>query len=538
MSSESKKQFLFDDFILYSDGSLFHKNEQKHIPPKELGVLMILLESAGQVVKKEFIIESIWPEMIASDESLTRCIYTLRRILGETKEKKFIQTIYGRGYKLTKDVVVISPSQPKNEQRIIAILPFKSADKDESIFMHNELIQSLSKYAHNGIGILPATITSDCDSLEKLNKLISNINPDYYLIGQMIKSSPKRFKLFIEYVQSKGHKLIYHESIDLNKKETIEIINTKIWNIIKNNTPGLRWSIKNNNEIASMDTAIVYLHGKKNLYDYDVSSLKKSEKLFNYCINVNPYHSLPYSSLAETYISQIFLGLKKQKETLPLVHNALNMAVKLEPGNPVALGQLAFIKSIMKENTLASILFKQAKLLAPDLPETTYYEAMYQLSMKEYAQALNSISKCIEKDTLSIQFNITKAWLLYLNNRGNEAIECIQRLVASHQNHQMLNIMKYFLKMKLGLNSADKNLIHYIKKLDKYSILYKEITNKQSENNITSIHQYCTSVDNCIFFMKYDHKSLPHESTDTEECINSEKVIPPTINKGLFEQTW
>ncbi|EHB0476534.1 transcriptional regulator, partial [Escherichia coli] len=193
MSSESKKQFLFDDFILYSDGSLFHKNEQKHIPPKELGVLMILLESAGQVVKKEFIIESIWPEMIASDESLTRCIYTLRRILGETKEKKFIQTIYGRGYKLTKDVVVISPSQPKNEQRIIAILPFKSADKDESIFMHNELIQSLSKYAHNGIGILPATITSDCDSLEKLNKLISNINPDYYLIGQMIKSSPKRF---------------------------------------------------------------------------------------------------------------------------------------------------------------------------------------------------------------------------------------------------------------------------------------------------------------------------------------------------------
>ncbi|HDX6611133.1 TPA: winged helix-turn-helix domain-containing protein, partial [Escherichia coli] len=429
MSSESKKQYLFDDFILYSDGSFFYKNEQKHVPPKELGVLMILLESAGQVVKKEFIIESIWPEMIASDESLTRCIYTLRRILGETKDKKYIQTIYGRGYKFTKDVVVIAPNQPKNEQKVIAILPFKSVDKGESIYIHNELIQRLSKYVHNGIGILPATITSDCDSLSKLDELISNINPDYYLIGQLIKSTSKKTKLFIEYVQSNGHKLIYHESIDINKKESMEVINAKIWNVIKNNTPGLKWAIKNNDEIASMDTAIVYLNGKKNLYDYDVASLKKAEKLFNYCVNVNSYHSLPYCGLAETYISQTFLGLKKENDTLPLIYNALNMAVKLEPGNPLALSQLAFIKGILRENTLAGILFKQARLLASDLPGVTYYEALYQLSMKEYAQALHSINKCVEKDLSSIQFNIAKAWLLYLNNRGDEAIDCIQRLL-------------------------------------------------------------------------------------------------------------
>ncbi|PAZ32674.1 hypothetical protein APU34_00230, partial [Escherichia coli] len=117
---------------------------------------------------------------------------------------------------------------------------------------------------------------------------------------------------------------------------------------------------------------------------------------------------------------------------MPLIYNALNMAVKLEPGNPLALSQLAFIKGILRENTLAGILFKQARLLASDLPGVTYYEALYQLSMKEYAQALHSINKCVEKDLSSIQFNIAKAWLLYLNNRGDEAIDCIQRLLISN----------------------------------------------------------------------------------------------------------
>ncbi|PAZ67524.1 hypothetical protein APX83_01045, partial [Escherichia coli] len=127
---------------------------------------------------------------------------------------------------------------------------------------------------------------------------------------------------------------------------------------------------------------------------------------------------------------------------MPLIYNALNMAVKLEPGNPLALSQLAFIKGILRENTLAGILFKQARLLASDLPGVTYYEALYQLSMKEYAQALHSINKCVEKDLSSIQFNIAKAWLLYLNNRGDEAIDCIQRLLISNQNNQILHIME------------------------------------------------------------------------------------------------
>ncbi len=81
MDLENKFSYHFlEGLTLTEDGILTQGNEQVYIPPKELGVLIVLLESAGHVVLKDMIIESVWKNIIVSDESLTRCIYSLRCI--------------------------------------------------------------------------------------------------------------------------------------------------------------------------------------------------------------------------------------------------------------------------------------------------------------------------------------------------------------------------------------------------------------------------------------------------------------------------
>lgn len=83
MDLENKFSYHFlEGLTLTEDGILTQGNEQIYIPPKELGVLIVLLESAGHVVLKDMIIESVWKNIIVSDESLTRCIYSLRCIFG------------------------------------------------------------------------------------------------------------------------------------------------------------------------------------------------------------------------------------------------------------------------------------------------------------------------------------------------------------------------------------------------------------------------------------------------------------------------
>ncbi|EOR5338877.1 transcriptional regulator, partial [Escherichia coli] len=54
MDLENKFSYHFlEGLTLTEDGILTQGNEQVYIPPKELGVLIVLLESAGHVVLKD-----------------------------------------------------------------------------------------------------------------------------------------------------------------------------------------------------------------------------------------------------------------------------------------------------------------------------------------------------------------------------------------------------------------------------------------------------------------------------------------------------
>ncbi|SQI21718.1 invasion protein regulator [Salmonella enterica subsp. arizonae] len=82
------------------DGSLLRADKKVNIPPKEYAVLVILLEAAGEIVSKNTLLDQVWGDAEVNEESLTRCIYALRRILSEDKEHRYIETLYGQGYRL------------------------------------------------------------------------------------------------------------------------------------------------------------------------------------------------------------------------------------------------------------------------------------------------------------------------------------------------------------------------------------------------------------------------------------------------------
>ncbi len=79
------------------------------LEPKVMQVLVCLTAQAGQVVPKERLMRTVWPDTFVGDDVLTRCISELRRVFGdEVKEPRFIQTIPKSGYRLIAPVVIIS----------------------------------------------------------------------------------------------------------------------------------------------------------------------------------------------------------------------------------------------------------------------------------------------------------------------------------------------------------------------------------------------------------------------------------------------
>ena len=73
----------------------------------------MLAERSGQVVAREALLDRIWPGVVVADESLSRCIYELRRQLApaagdEQNYKEVIETLPKRGYRLNGEVTLVA----------------------------------------------------------------------------------------------------------------------------------------------------------------------------------------------------------------------------------------------------------------------------------------------------------------------------------------------------------------------------------------------------------------------------------------------
>jgi Tol biopolymer transport system component/DNA-binding winged helix-turn-helix (wHTH) protein len=72
---------------------------------KVMQVLLCLAAHAGQVVPKERLMQTVWPDTFVGDDVLTRAISELRRVFGDdAKEPRVIQTIPKSGYRLIAPV--------------------------------------------------------------------------------------------------------------------------------------------------------------------------------------------------------------------------------------------------------------------------------------------------------------------------------------------------------------------------------------------------------------------------------------------------
>ena len=88
---------------------LTHTRDQAR-PPVRLsnkanGVLMTLVEAEGQVVTRDNLMDSVWPDVVVGEEVLTHAIAELRRALGDTPRRpSYIETIHKAGYRLLAPV--------------------------------------------------------------------------------------------------------------------------------------------------------------------------------------------------------------------------------------------------------------------------------------------------------------------------------------------------------------------------------------------------------------------------------------------------
>jgi DNA-binding winged helix-turn-helix (wHTH) protein/tetratricopeptide (TPR) repeat protein len=90
-----------------------HGDTEVRLEPRVMDVLVCLASRAGEVVSRDTLNETVWRDVVVTDQAVTNCISELRDHLGDDRStNRVIETIPKRGYRLVAPVELPRVEEP------------------------------------------------------------------------------------------------------------------------------------------------------------------------------------------------------------------------------------------------------------------------------------------------------------------------------------------------------------------------------------------------------------------------------------------
>jgi Tol biopolymer transport system component/DNA-binding winged helix-turn-helix (wHTH) protein len=112
----------FGDYVLDAQRHTLRRGDRElNLGERALGVLKLLVENAGRVVTRQELIDTVWRDVVVSDDSLARAVSDIRTALGDdASHARYIRTVHRQGYVFIASVKPVDDSEP---QAVVAARP-------------------------------------------------------------------------------------------------------------------------------------------------------------------------------------------------------------------------------------------------------------------------------------------------------------------------------------------------------------------------------------------------------------------------------
>ena len=117
MSKVNREVYQFGTFRLdVAERLLSRDGERVPLSEKAFDTLCVLVRRGNHLVRKEELLNEVWPDAIVEENNLDKNISLLRQVLGErTGEGKFIETVRGHGFRFVPEVRQIEEDETGNQ---------------------------------------------------------------------------------------------------------------------------------------------------------------------------------------------------------------------------------------------------------------------------------------------------------------------------------------------------------------------------------------------------------------------------------------
>jgi len=115
--------FSFGKFVIDTKAFTLHNDDAVVVvEPQAFDLLVYLIENRQRLVTRDELLDALWQSKVVSDASLSNCINSARKALGDDGHKQqFIKTVHGRGYQFVGDIDAIdteTAAAPKQQESL------------------------------------------------------------------------------------------------------------------------------------------------------------------------------------------------------------------------------------------------------------------------------------------------------------------------------------------------------------------------------------------------------------------------------------
>lgn len=376
--NELPTAFNFGEFRIDSrERALYRGQERIRIQRKPLDVLIYLVQQAPKMVPREELLQQFWSKAV-NEESLTRCISTIRRLLDDNQDSpKYLETHHAQGYRFIAgvDATVVTTATRRKSIRLymglaatvllfaaallaslnrtthtpapptqelidrIAVLPVVVDIPEEPW-----LVEALTDHVMRAVSRVEGVTVVASPETSRSVDLIDHgerLNVDALLLTRLERESGVS-RLNAQLIDAEDGALLWHARFD---SPTSPVGGEQVEDLARQVASRLRPTLQLPETVAPVDERAyaAYLRGRYHWSQRSAASLEAAIAAFETALTIEPDYTDAMVGAAESWLLLPLYGASPPTQVIPQARMMSQRALESDPRSARARAVLGFI---------------------------------------------------------------------------------------------------------------------------------------------------------------------------------------------------
>jgi TolB-like protein/Tfp pilus assembly protein PilF len=414
-------------------------------------LLLLLLTNAGELVTREAIQESLWPDgtNVDFEVGVNRCIRQLRAALGDDSDApRYVRTIPRIGYcfiaAIASGPVAVPPDLPiatapaagtETAQQTgphpsIAVLPLAnlSGNPEDEYFsdgLAEEITNALAQI--KGLRVIARTSAFAFKGRnEDIRRIAETLGVNHLLEGS-VRRSADRIRVTIQLIDAAdgSHRLSKRYERELTDIFALQDeISADVAQELRVHLGIVKRFTKN---VAAYEA---YLEGRFHWHKYTPAAFERGSQCFERAVALDPAYASAYTGIAQCRLGLVTEADAPALEFLPQAAAAARRAIELDEADAEAHAVLGQVATMLDYDwTAAERSFRRAIELNPVAYVRAAYAMWRLIPQGRPAEAVIECDRVLEEDPLHLVARQTRAAAFMFAREDDKAAEICLRIL-------------------------------------------------------------------------------------------------------------